>query len=361
MGLTMSNPTSSAAQSPAPPSLSKSSLYLGGPGEPDGALRDLLAERVRAVPAGGRISWVTYYFRDRDLAHELIAAQRRGVDVRVLLDGLPRRRTANRRVIALLRPVLGERLRVVSHPLTMRIHAKLYLFSGPTPSALIGSFNPSNDREELEPEVIAEIGDQDRGFNLLAELRDPAFVAWLFRQSDELHRERFLRLGRLSRARPREWSGDGDTLWFLPRAGGSPLIARLGSLSPRARVRITASHLSGRLALAALRRFAATGARVELLTESTQRRVPHTQEAQLRSAGIHVTRLSGAARLPMHAKLMLVEDGETREAYFGSANWSGRSLRRNFEVLVRSREAALFDALASFWERIEAYARETPA
>jgi phosphatidylserine/phosphatidylglycerophosphate/cardiolipin synthase-like enzyme len=361
MGPTMPNPARSAAQSAAPLSLSKGSLHLGGPGEPDGALRDLLAERVRAVPPGGRISWVTYYFRDRDLAHELIAAQRRGVDVRVLLEGLPRRRSANRRVIALLGPVLGDRLRVVSQPLASRIHAKLYLFSGPTPSALIGSFNPSNDREELEPDAIAELGDQDRGFNLLVDLGDPAFVAWLFRQADELHHEGFLRLGGLFRPRPREWSGDGDTLWFLPRAGGSPLVARLGSLSPRARVRITASHLSGRLALGVLRRCAATGARVEVLAESTDRRVPRTQEARLRSAGIHVTRLSGAAPLPMHAKLMLIEDGETREAYFGSANWSDRSLRRNFEVLVRSREAHLFDALATFWERLEGYAREARA
>jgi phosphatidylserine/phosphatidylglycerophosphate/cardiolipin synthase-like enzyme len=358
MGVTMHSTT---AQPGAPPSVSKHALHLGGPGEPDGALRDLLAERVRAVPAGGRISWVTYYFRDRDLAHELIAAQRRGVDVRVLLDGLPRRRTANQRVIALLRPVLGDRLRVVSGPLSSRIHAKLYLFSGPAPSALIGSFNPSNDREELEPEVIAEIGDQDRGFNLLVELGDPAFAAWLFEQADALQRESFLRLGPLVRPRPREWKGGVDTLWFLPHAAGSPLIARLGSLSPLARVRIAASHLSGGLALAALRRCTERGVRVDVLAESTQRRVPARQEERLRSAGIHVTRLSAAARLPMHAKLMLVEDGTTREAYFGSANWSGRSLRSNFEVLVRSRDADLFGAMARFWNRIERYAGETSA
>jgi phosphatidylserine/phosphatidylglycerophosphate/cardiolipin synthase-like enzyme len=337
-------------------------LHLGGPGEPAGALRDLLAERVRAVPAGGRISWVTYYFRDRDLARELVAAEQRGVDVRVLLDGLPRRRTANQRVIALLRPALGDRLRVVSRPLTSRIHAKLYLFSGPAPSALIGSFNPSGDREELEPEAIAEIGDQDRGFNLLVELGEPALAAWLFQQCDELHRASFLRLGHLFRSHAREWSGADETLWFLPRAGGSPLVARLASLSPGARVRITASHLSGPLALGALARCAARGVRVEMLAESTLRRVPLVQELRLRDAGIHVTRLSGpAADLPMHAKLMLIEDGQTREAYFGSANWSGRSLRSNFELLVRSRDAALFECLARFWERIEGYAREAPA
>jgi len=65
-------------------------------------LRDLLAECVAAVPPGGSIDWVTYYFRDRRLAEELLRAHRRGVKVTVTLERHPRTAHANEAVIAML-------------------------------------------------------------------------------------------------------------------------------------------------------------------------------------------------------------------------------------------------------------------
>ena len=40
-------------------------VCFGGPDLPARRLRNLLEEQVRAVPGGGSIDWVTYYFRDR--------------------------------------------------------------------------------------------------------------------------------------------------------------------------------------------------------------------------------------------------------------------------------------------------------
>ncbi len=77
-------------------------LYLGGPEQPRRRLRDILAEHVAAVPAGGEIDWVTYYFRDRQLAQALLDANRRGVRVRLTLEGAPRTRHANDRVLGML-------------------------------------------------------------------------------------------------------------------------------------------------------------------------------------------------------------------------------------------------------------------
>ena len=45
-------------------------VYFGGPDKPIGALRNLLADKIDAVPPGGSIDWVTYYFRDRPLAQK---------------------------------------------------------------------------------------------------------------------------------------------------------------------------------------------------------------------------------------------------------------------------------------------------
>ena len=340
---------------------SRRELHLGGPGERAGALRDLLAQRIRAVPSGGRIAWITYYFRDRGLAQDLIAAHARGVDVRVLLERRTRTRGANHAVIALLRAALGERLQLVDRSLALRIHAKLYLFSGEQPCALVGSFNPSGDAEELEPEVIAEIGDQDRAFNALVSLSDASLVAWLFGEAARLRPSHFARLGRLPRLRVGSWSGGGDSFWFLPRAGVSPLLERIAELGAGARVRLAVSHLSGRIALGSLSALAARGVRVEALAESTERRVPRALEAKLRAAGVRFTRVEPSERVPMHAKFTLIEERGEREVFFGSANWSDRSFRRNFEVLARSRDAALFDGFASYWERIQRFALESAA
>ena len=93
--------------------MSDNHVHFGGPDRPVGHLRDLLAERIAQVPAGGSIDWVTYYFRDRRLAAALVEARERGVDVRVTLDGHPRTPHVNDAVINILKAGLGDRLRVV--------------------------------------------------------------------------------------------------------------------------------------------------------------------------------------------------------------------------------------------------------
>jgi hypothetical protein len=161
-------------------------VYFGGPDCARGRLRDVLAQRVSQVPAGGAIDWVTYYFRDRRLAEDLLAARRRGVTVRVTLEGRPRTPHANDRVVRMLGGPdgLGEGFRLIGRATDSkyqalwrpRLHEKLYCFSHPEPAAFIGSFNPSGDDPEDSPAVIREIGDQDRGHNLLVELRDRRLV-----------------------------------------------------------------------------------------------------------------------------------------------------------------------------------------
>ena len=77
-------------------------IYFGGPDQPPGYLRDILEEHIAAVPSGGSIDWVTYYFRDLRLAEAIIQAYKRGVKVTVTLAGKPRVPDANDAVIARL-------------------------------------------------------------------------------------------------------------------------------------------------------------------------------------------------------------------------------------------------------------------
>ena len=169
-------------------------VLFGGPDLPPRALRNELQARIEAVPARGKIAWSTYYFRDRALAQALMAASDRGVQVMLRIEGEPRFPEVNREVIAMLEEHgLKGRLKV-HRPPQRRFekrypywHSKIYCFSHPEPVALVGSFNPSGDVPE-DVEIIANIGDQDRGHNLLVEFRG--------RQVFRVLRARVQRMGR---------------------------------------------------------------------------------------------------------------------------------------------------------------------
>lgn len=339
-------------------------VHFGGPGRAPGALRDLLARRLAALPGGGRVDWVSYYFRDRRLAHELARARRRGVDVRVTLEGFPRTARANRAVIALLDDALGDGLRVVRSRADRwprgkfwraRLHEKLYCFSHPTPVAFIGSFNPSGDDPEEAPDVVREIGDQDRGYNDLVEIRDAAVASALALHTRRLHAGHHGVLARLSPASNRVLRGAGLEIHFTPRLRPAAVLRLARGLARGSRLRIAASHLSGRAATGCLTGVARRGGRVEIVAEATPRRVPPQVEARLAAEGIAIRRLAHPQGVPMHDKFALVEDpvGGPR-IVFGSFNWTQPSLRHNREVCAISRDAGLFAAFEARWRELSA-------
>jgi phosphatidylserine/phosphatidylglycerophosphate/cardiolipin synthase-like enzyme len=337
-------------------------ITFGGPDRPPGCLRDLLAARIDAVPAGGAIDWVTYYFRDRRLAAALVRARERGVEVRVTLDGRPRTPDANAAVCHLLRDGLGDGLRIVAHAMDAtpwgklvrpRLHEKLYCFSHPEPVAFIGSFNPSGDAPEEAPEVVEQIGDQDRGENLLVALRDRALVDGLVEHARLLHA---CRHGAFDRFRPtsnRELRGDGLAIHFLPRVRRSPVIALLRQCGAGHRVRIAASHLSGPSSVRTLAALAGRGAGVEVLAEPTVRRVPPGAEKRLRDAGVALARVVHPEGLPMHAKFALIDGRGERRVLFGSFNWTEPSQHFNREIGAIASDAKLFDALEERWDVLQ--------
>jgi phosphatidylserine/phosphatidylglycerophosphate/cardiolipin synthase-like enzyme len=281
------------------------------------------------------------------------------VQVRVTLDGRPRTPRANEAVRSILSDALGSGLRTVTHPMDgsplgmlarPRVHEKLYCFSHPAPVAFVGSFNPSGDQPEEEPEILREIGDQDRGHNVLVEIRDPALVDGLVEHARLLHAHRHGAFDRFRSASNRELRSDDLAIHFLPRVRPNPVSALLRRCDSRYRVRIAASHLSGSASLRTLRALAARGASVEILAESTLRRVPLETETRLRAAGIAFSRFIHPEGLPMHAKFALIDGGSERRVLFGSFNWTGPSRRLNREIGAVASDPALFAPFEERWE-----------
>jgi PLD-like domain len=331
-------------------------VHFGGPDRPPRALRGLLRARIEAVPPGGSISWATYYFRDRDLAEALVAANDRGVVVDLSLEGEPRRRGANAAVIAMLaRHGLrgGLRIHAARFPPVfgkpVHLHSKIYAFSHPEPSVLIGSFNPSGDDPE-DPEVIAEIGDQDRGHNLLAEFFDPRLVEAMARQARRAGRPAL----RLLPSQNRAVAAGLTTAWFYPRIRPGILEAHLRALAPGCALRGAISHLKAGAIEGHLAEAARRGARIRLLVHDTERRVPGDVIEELGSAGVSISRYAHPEGLPIHAKFLLIEEPGRVTGYFGSYNFNRRSRLYNAEVLLASRDPAIVNPLARRFEEIEA-------
>jgi len=324
-------------------------VYYGGPDQAPGALRDLLKARVDAAPPGSEITWATYYFRDQDLAESLVAAQKRGVRVRIRVEGSPRRGKANDAVIDTLRSGLGDGLRLHRSWFgAAHLHSKVYAFSGPSPEVLIGSFNPSGDASP-DPKLLADIGDQDRGENLLVGFRDPDAVRALRRQADRLWQGKG---GRFGRRENRPVKLEEVRLYYYPRLRPGVVERRIARLGPGDRVQAAISHMDEGPFAHELAEAATRGADVELVVHDTKRRVPNGVVRELDRAGASVRRYCNAEGLPMHAKFVLIDRGGERSAWFGSLNYNVTSRFLNKEILARSTDAAVIDDLEARFRAI---------
>jgi phosphatidylserine/phosphatidylglycerophosphate/cardiolipin synthase-like enzyme len=332
--------------------LADTRLFFGGPDQEPRALRNLLEERIDGVPAGGSIDWITYYFRDELLARALIQAHRRGVSVRVCLDGAPLYRDVNDGVIELLSGPggIGDGLRVVRHFIPWHLHTKLYCFSHPRPAAFVGSFNPSGNIPE-DPEILARIGDQDRGHNLLVQVDEPHLLKTLADRVAATH-SGANPFGRLYCALDPVAGADGGQAYFFPRLGGNPLDERFARLPVGSTLRIAASHFADLRMAKLLAKLARRGSKVEVLTHHTQRRSPGEVIEYLRSHGVRTYRYEHPDELPMHAKFILAEGPSGRWSAVGSYNLNWNSRLLNQELLVFSNDPKLWHALGMRWDAI---------
>ena len=286
-------------------------VQFGGPDKSVGVLRDLLAEQIAAVPSGGSIDWVSYYFRDRRLAADLVSAHRRGVNVTVVMQAMPRTSYANDEVISILEGIggIGPGLRTVSLPgvpapsgraWKPQLHEKVYCFSHPRPIAFIGSFNPSGDDPEAHPEVIREIGDQDRGHNVLVGLTDEAIVQACVNHIRLMRDTPPGLTYRFSHPRGLSCQSHDTVIHTWPRLTRHPIVGFLNGFGAGSLIRIAASHIRNPSSVRTMIGLARRGADLAILAEHTSRRVTKKTERTLLAEGVRFKRIQYPGQLPMH-------------------------------------------------------------
>jgi phosphatidylserine/phosphatidylglycerophosphate/cardiolipin synthase-like enzyme len=335
-------------------------VFWGGPDRSPRALRDLLASHIKAVPTGGEIHWITYYFRDEELAFALLEARRRGVLVRVTLEKKPRTTRANQGVADILDGPRGlaDGFRQIIHRLPdnqyfkrPRLHEKLYFFSHPHPHVLVGSFNPSSNRPE-DPSIIAEIGDQDQEHNFLVELKDDSVVSALKTHMQHMHNDVHGPWERIFSPGNRVIRSEDTTLYFFPRRRRGVLNNYLTTVAPGSILRVAVSHMNNILMTNLMCSLCEKGVIVEIIAHATSRRVPLWVEQKLRRAKINFHRYRHPSGTSMHNKFILVENDNLKQVVFGSMNLSSRSLHANHELLVISENPGLFNSFHRRWKEM---------
>lgn len=312
-------------------------LVNGDEGYP--AMLEAIASAERSV------ALCTYIFEyDRSgkrFVEALRAATRRGVDVRVLVDGVGKRysRPHVPRVLAASRVPVAEFLRHVI-PLrnpyfNLRNHRKILVVDG-----RVGFTGGLNIREHCELALQPAHPTQDVHFRfegpVVAHMMEDFTLDWQFTTGEELR---------------------GDA-WFPPLAEAGLVEARgiadgpdenfeaipwvlLGALAAAERtVRIVTPYfLPDQTLIAALNLAAMRGVSVQIVlpTKSNLRFVQWASMAQLWQVLVNGCEVYQSPEPFDHSKMMLVDDAW---AFIGSANWDARSLRLNFEFNVECYDAA---------------------
>lgn len=332
-------------------------------GQADSSLVGLVARLIEATPAGDTVYVCMFKFNLDRLVSALLAAQGRGVVVRLILDNGKNSRETNELVREQLTGRLSESL-FLRNPISKKaiIHNKFVLFSGVHTSA--------GDKKHLVIQTSSNFQDKDldKLQDLLALSDEELYVAY---------RDYWLTIERLGRSDKLEdyhfqtvrSSQDNWIVFFLPmrrhgeKWGEDPVVTLLKKIDDpsRAHLRLAMGKWdeNRKDLLEELRKVAEAGARIEVLLSTANDQEVKEKIRDIGAIEVHKLRKKEAN---LHTKYFLVDaviEGKQRRIVFtGSQNFTGRSLHKNFEVLLGLEDQRLYQAYVDNFERLSGLSQD---
>jgi phosphatidylserine/phosphatidylglycerophosphate/cardiolipin synthase-like enzyme len=325
-------------------------------GAADTAIEDAMVALIRRAVPGSQLRLAMYTFTRYRAAAELINAARRGVDVRVVLDG--HMRTAPGSEAARLIAGLGrERVTLCSAPGTSCVgtgiqHNKFITLSalddGSRNVVAVASHNLTNG--------------QLRKHNNLVIVRNDVGMHRAYARTFDLMR---VDLPLRNAYRFEDGDGDGLRAYFFPRDDGEDtLVSVLENVrcDRTSRVRLAmAFFTNARVAVAdALAQLRRDGCSVSVVLGNADIPAGSRVLSSLRRAGVRVTLYPARAMgWTLHSKYLLIDApyadsaGRHRTLVFtGSHNYTGGALTANDENLLRIEHPTVFNAFLADWVRV---------
>jgi cardiolipin synthase len=313
---------------------------------------DLFLEMLAAIDASQTsICLEMYIFSDQGIGQKfrdaLVRAQQRGVKVRALVDALGSLEMAGD-FWEPLKKAGGEACvfnPLALHRVWIRNHRKLLVCDDRV--AFIGGFNIA---PEYEGDGVAR-GWRDIGMKIEGPLASQLRLSFdeMFERAEFRHK-RFSRLlksgAKKTVARP-----DAQLLFSGPGRGQNPVKRALHDDLDKAKdVKIIVGYfLPTRRLRRELAKVVRRGGRVQLMLAGKSD-VPLSQLAarslyrRLLNRGVEIYEYQPQV---LHAKLVIVDDA----VYVGSANLDQRSLRINYELMVRSRNPELLQQAQEIFDQ----------
>ncbi len=315
------------------------------------AVEDAIVTMIRQAVPGSRIRIAIFNFSRNNVSAELVAAHRRGVDVRIVLDGGTPSDPGTE--VPTLRAGLGvDRVTVCDAPGTSCIgsgimHHKTFLFSqlsdGSRNVVLQASHNLTTTQLSMHNNAVIVRGDDAlfAGYeSVWNDLRRDVEVPDYYRIIDGMF---------LTRA------------YFFPRASGDTVVSIIDNASCDAtsRIRVAMAFFTdARIAVAqALARRAREGCSVSVVIGNGEIPAGSSVLSTLRAAGVVVTlyptRTNGWG---LHSKYMIIDAPYTgarrRLVFTGSHNWTGPALDSNDESFMKLEDGPLFDRYLDDWNHV---------
>lgn len=318
---------------------------------PSTIVEDTLVTLIRQAVPGSRIRIAVFNFSRNNVSAELVAAARRGVDVRIVLDGgTP---TDPGTEVPALRTGLGAaNVTVCTAPGTSCIgtgimHHKTFLFSqlsdGSRNVVVQASHNLTTTQLSMHNNAVIIRGDDAlfAGYesvweDLRRDIENPNY----YRIIDGTYATR---------------------AYFFPRSSGDTTVSILDNASCDAtsRIRVAMAFFTdARIEVAqALARRARAGCSVSVVIGNGEIPAGTNVLSTLRAAGVVVTlyptRTNGWG---LHSKYLLIDapyTGARRQLVFtGSHNWTGPALTSNDESLLKLEDTTLFNTYLNDWNHV---------
>ncbi|MFK8026577.1 MAG: phospholipase D-like domain-containing protein [Gammaproteobacteria bacterium] len=339
---------------------SSAETYFGGPDKNKNLLRDVLIQHIEAVPSNGNISWVCYYLNDPEIIQALINASKRGVQINLTIDGRPRTPSINQlcidkfnltsiNLIIVKRKPFWEYFGIHWHP---HLHSKLFYFSHPTPRVLIGSYNPTAGDQHIDATLIDKIGDHSISHNVLVAIDEENSVNYLHKHILKLQLYWQRMFARLAVTHNTTFHSLEWEINFLPSLRKHPINKLLSNNESNVHVKCAISHLKGLCTLKPIKAALKTGKKIELLLESSQRRVPNKHLVFLDKHAIKYYQPKLDKNCLMHNKFIIYKSDQQHCVMFGSFNWSSRSMLLNNEIIACSHDKNTISAFEARWNQL---------
>ena len=341
---------------PPPPSIEARFNIPVGTDIPDLALEDSILDFIDRTPAAESIRVSMYTFSRSAPANALVAAQARGVDVQVVLDG----GAVGGNGHAILQAGLPASNLHICQSVnggscigTANNHSKYFLFSylGPGESEVVvqSSANLTNPQLRQHNNLVIVRGDST--------LYGGYQTYWADQAAQASNANYY-------------WVIVGDLpvrTYFYPRASGDTILSVLDNVvcGGNAHLRVAMSLFTDARSSVAVRlgEKVAEGCTVEALLKDSSTTPGSAVLSTLLAGGVDVSLFVESTTLStIHSKYLLVDShydtgsGPTpRELVFtGSHNYTGNALRNNDEQLMRVDDATVFADFWSNWDTMRA-------